>query len=138
MRRMSIAVALAGVAALSIGAGSLGAFPVVATAAAEPAADVSVPPAQAAWQHQWELLLRREEQLRRDEEQVQQIAPRLSPNVVDQLEQGLALTRQRLTQRRHELTQQQPPGDPAANLTVEPVAVSPPAPGSAVAAWPGS
>ena len=138
MSRILTRVILAGVAALAIATGSLTLVPVVATAASEPPSDVSVPPAPAAWQQQWDLLLRQEDQLRRDEQQVQEIAPRLRPNLVDQLQQGQELTRQRLAQRRQQLLRQQPQPDPAAEVTHERAAGSSMAPSPAVVVWPGS
>ena len=142
MSRMLTRTVLAGAAALGIGLGTLSVFPMntvrIATAPAEPPADAQVEPQQAAWQQQWELLLRREEQLRRDQQQVQEIAPRLQPNVVDQLQQGLELTQQRLAQRRQPLLSQQPPADPAMEVPRELAAGSPMPPRPAIVAWPGS
>lgn len=137
MSRALSRIVLAGIAVLGITVGSQSAAPPVAMAATE-AADAPLPESQAGWQQQWNLLLRQEDQLRRDEQQVQEIAPRLQPNVVDRLQQGLELTRQRLAQRRQQLLQQQPPLDPLAAVTPDPAAgrAVPPAP--VIVAWPGT
>jgi hypothetical protein len=81
---------------------------VTALAAPEPPADRPADPQPAAWQEQWQLLLRREEQLRRDQQQVQAITPRLQPAIVGELERGLEQTRQRLARQRQQLIQAQP------------------------------
>jgi len=132
MSRQIKRVVLAGAVAIGLGVASPSLFP-RDTAQAAPVSQVSAVDAQppiepSAWQQQWELLLRREEQLHRDERQVRDLALRMQPSIVEQLQQGLEGTRQRLAQRRQQLTQERPPGaelelpPEAVQVTLEPAA----------------
>jgi hypothetical protein len=137
---MRARVALAWAIALSMAAVSphISQYGSVQASALSPGlvADAPAPPELSAWQQQWQRLLRREDQLRRDERQVQEIAPRLPPQLVDRLQQGLELTRQRLAQERQQLLQQQPEAIPAIEITAEPASGSPLPGVSTLSAWP--
>jgi hypothetical protein len=148
MSRIVKRAVLAGAIALGLGGASPSIFPRDTAQAAPPsqasAADAQPPIEPSAWQQQWQLLLRREEQLRRDEQQVREIAPRMQPSIVEQLEQGLEGTRQRLAQRRQQLVQERPPGaerdvpPEALQVTLEPAVGRSTPTGPAIIAWPGS
>lgn len=120
MSRLLKRIVLAGAIALGLGVTSASIFPrdVVQAALLSQASvtDPQPPLDLSAWHQQWQLLLRREEQFHRDQQQVREIAPRLQPSIVEQLEQGLEGTRQRLAQRRQQLIQERPPQeDPEAH-----------------------
>ncbi|HLH26817.1 MAG TPA: hypothetical protein VK066_30190 [Chloroflexota bacterium] len=130
MSRIQASVVLAGVVALGVGVvgpGWFSAEPVQASAQSpSPVAEAPAAPEPSAWQQQWQSLLRREDQLSRDERQVEEMAPRIQPNLVDRLHQGLELTRQRLARERQQLWQQQPASEPPTGMPVEPADNGPP------------
>jgi len=148
MSRIVKRIVVAGAVALGLGIASPSIFPRDMVQAAPPAqvsaTDPQPPIVRLAWQQEWELLLGREEQLRRDEQQVREIRPRLQPSIVEQLDRGLEGTRQRLAQRRQQLIQERPPGaelgEPpeAVQVTLEPAAGRSTLRGPAIIAWPGS
>jgi hypothetical protein len=126
MSRIVKRVLLAGAVALGLGVASPSIFPrdMVQAAPSSQASVIDPQPAiePSSWQQQWQLLLRREEQFRRDQQQVREIAPRLQPSIVEQLEQGLEGTRQRLAQRRQQLIQERPPQEDTEALEISPSA----------------
>src|SRR5262245_16663980 len=148
MPRVVQRVVLAGAVALGLGMASPSVLPrhtARAASAGQVAATDPRPPIEpSAWQQQWELLLRREEQLHRDEQQVRELALRMQPSIVEQLQQGLEGTRQRLAQRRQQLVQERPPGaelelpPEAVQVTLEPAARTSTPTRPVRTAWPGS